>query len=107
MVAKASDGRSFPQQDRAFHTGLLARLDNSLVGHLVAAFWDVHTAVLPKLNAAAAADLDHTARTHGLMLEAAGPGHAEDFRTALAAHYEPIMPARDQHRSGDHGRRRT
>src|SRR5699024_12496820 len=94
-------------QERAVRTGLLARLGNSLVGQLVAAFWDVHTAVLPKLNIAVAADLEQTARAHGLMLEAAESGDAEAFRTAIAAHYEPIMRALDQSSSADHCRRRT
>ncbi|WP_166827515.1 FadR/GntR family transcriptional regulator [Brevibacterium limosum] len=93
MTALAADGRTFPQQDRAFHTGLLAQLGNSLVGQLVAAFWDVHTAVLPKLNVAVASDLEQTAKAHGLMLEAAESGGAEAFRDAITAHYEPIMRA--------------
>ncbi|WP_172174887.1 FadR/GntR family transcriptional regulator [Brevibacterium sp. CT2-23B] len=96
MTALAADGKTFPQQDRAFHTGLLAKLGNSLVGQLVAAFWDVHTAVLPKLNVAVAADLEKTARAHGLMLEAAESGDAEAFRAAITAHYEPIMRALEQ-----------
>ncbi len=96
MTALAADGKTFPQQDRAFHTGLLAKLGNSLVGQLVAAFWDVHTAVLPKLNVAVAADLEQTARAHGLMLEAAESGDAEAFRAAITAHYEPIMRALEQ-----------
>ena len=93
MTTLAADGKTFPQQDRAFHTGLLAKLGNSLVGQLVAAFWDVHTAVLPKLNVAVASDLEQTAKAHGLMLEAAESGDAEAFRAAIAAHYEPIMRA--------------
>ena len=96
MTALAADGKTFPQQDRAFHTGLLAKLGNSLVGQLVAAFWDVHTAVLPKLNVAVAADLEQTAHAHGLMLEAAESGDAEAFRAAITAHYEPIMRALEQ-----------
>lgn len=95
MVAMAQEGRSFPQQDRAFHTGLLESLDNSLVGQLVAAFWDVHTAVLPKLNLAVAADLERTARAHGLMLEAAEAGDVDAFHSAITVHYEPIARALD------------
>ncbi len=90
MVAAASQGQSFPTQDRAFHTGLLARLDNSLVGQLVAAFWDVHTAVIPKLGLSVAADLDQTARAHGAMLDAAEAGDVDVFRAAVASHYQPI-----------------
>jgi DNA-binding FadR family transcriptional regulator len=96
MTALAAAGKTFPQQDRAFHTGLLAKLGNSLVGQLVAAFWDVHTAVLPKLNVAVASDLEQTAQAHGLMLEAAESGDAEAFRAAITAHYEPIMRALEE-----------
>ena len=96
MTALAAAGKTFPQQDRAFHTGLLAKLGNSLVGQLVAAFWDVHTAVLPKLNVAVASDLEQTAQAHGLMLEAAESGDAEAFRAAITAHYEPIVRALEQ-----------
>ena len=96
MTALAAAGKTFPQQDRAFNTGLLAKLGNSLVGQLVAAFWDVHTAVLPKLNVAVASDLEQTAQAHGLMLEAAESGDAEAFRAAITAHYEPIMRALEQ-----------
>jgi len=93
MVAAAADGQTFPRQDRAFHTELLARLDNSLVGQLVTAFWDVHTAVVPKLGITVAADLDQTARAHGAMLDAAEAGDADAFRAAVISHYEPIHRA--------------
>lgn len=93
MVSMAAAGKTVPPQDRAFHTGLLAHLGNSLVGQLVAAFRDVHTAVLPKHDVAVAADLDRTARAHGLMLEAAESGDAEAFCAAITAHFEPIMRA--------------
>ena len=96
MVATAAGGSTFPREDRAFHTGLLARLDNSLVGQLVGAFWDVHTAVVPKLGVSVAADLEKTARTHGDMLEAAETGDVERFRLAVTAHYEPIRRALDE-----------
>ncbi|WP_181276353.1 FadR/GntR family transcriptional regulator [Brevibacterium oceani] len=100
MVAMAAAGKSFPQQDRAFHTGLLATLGNSLVGQLVAAFWDVHTAVLPRLNVAVASDLEQTARAHGLMLDAAEAGDADAFRAAITSHYEPIVRALENETGG-------
>lgn len=99
MVAAAGRGETFPTQDRAFHTGLLLRLDNSLVGQLVAAFWDVHTAVVPKLGVSVAADLEQTARAHGDMLVAAESGDVEAFRTAVVSHYEPIRRALDETRA--------
>ncbi len=90
MVTAAGQGQNFAKQDRAFHTALLARLDNSLVGQLVAAFWDVHTAVVPKLGLSVASDLVQTARAHGLMLDAAEAGDVDAFLAAVVAHYEPI-----------------
>ncbi|MEU8627771.1 GntR family transcriptional regulator [Streptomyces sp. NPDC048669] len=90
MVAVAAEGRTFPEQDRAFHTGLLARLDNALVGQLVSAFWEVHTVVVPTLGLSVAADMDQTARAHGLMLDAAEAGDARAFHAAVTAHYDPI-----------------
>lgn len=95
MVALATEGKTFPQHDRAFHTGLLEQLDNSLVGQLVTAFWDVHTTVVPKLGLSVASDLEQTARSHGLMLEAAQNGDVEAFREAIASHYDPIQRALD------------
>jgi len=93
MTSAAAAGLTFPREDRAFHTGLVSRLDNALVGQLVAAFWDVHTAVVPRLGVAVAADLDQTARAHGAMLEAAEAGDVESFRAAVHSHYEPIHRA--------------
>ncbi|MFJ8924183.1 FadR/GntR family transcriptional regulator [Streptomyces sp. NPDC102415] len=93
MVAEAAEGRAFPEQDRAFHTGLLARLDNALVGQLVSAFWEVHTVVVPTLGLSVAADMDQTARAHGLMLDAAEAGDARAFHAAVTSHYDPIGKA--------------
>lgn len=91
MVALAERGRMFPAQDRAFHTSLLARIDNELVGQLVGAFWDVHTAVMPSLGVAPSADMVQTAMAHGDMLRAAEEGDAEAFIASVGRHYEPIV----------------
>ncbi|WP_413450931.1 GntR family transcriptional regulator [Georgenia phoenicis] len=91
MVAIASRGEMFPAQDRAFHTSLLARIDNVLVGQLVGAFWDVHTAVMPSLGVSPSADMVQTAMAHGDMLRAAEEGDAEAFIASVGRHYEPIV----------------
>ncbi|MFE6508391.1 FadR/GntR family transcriptional regulator [Nocardioides sp. NPDC057767] len=93
MMEKAEQGEQFAEADRAFHTALLADLDNQLAGQLVGAFWDVHTAVLPRLGLALPADLRKTARSHRDMLEAAEAGDAEAFCSAVVRHYEPLTRA--------------
>lgn len=95
MVDCAANGELFPEQDRAFHTSLLARIDNQLVGQLVGAFWDVHTAVMPSLGVSLPADMIDTAKAHGDMLRAAEAGDAEALRASVARHYEPIVRALD------------
>ena len=95
MVELASRGEAFPAQDRAFHTSLLSRIHNSLVGQLVGAFWDVHTAVMPRLGVTLPADLVQTARAHGDMLRAAEDGDAEALIASVEDHYDPILRALD------------
>lgn len=90
MVNHADAGRTFLDADRAFHTTMLAALDNQLAGQLVGAFWDVHTAVLPKLKLAFPNDLRQTAKAHGDMLEAAQNGDVEGYRAAVLDHYAPL-----------------
>ncbi|PFG38627.1 GntR family transcriptional regulator [Georgenia soli] len=98
MVASATAGETFAPQDRLFHTELLGHIDNSLVGQLVTAFWDVHTAVLPRLGLTLPADLDQTARAHRDMLEAAEAGDVDAFRTAVVDHYAPLQRMLDEAR---------
>lgn len=93
MVASAKFGRTFLEADRAFHTQLLDAIDNKLAGQLVGAFWDVHTAVLPRLGLALPEDLRQTAAAHGNMLKAAQSGDVEGFRRAVIEHYEPLERA--------------
>lgn len=96
MVSEAAHGRTFATHDRDFHTALLASIDNSLVGQLVGAFWDVHTAVMPRLGITLPSDLKQTAKAHGDMLAAAEAGDVEAFRVAVAEHYEPLERALDE-----------
>lgn len=87
----AEKERPFLYEDREFHTELLAPIGNQLAGQLVAAFWDIHTAVLPRLGLALPADLRQTAKAHGDILEAAQAGDADAYRRAVVDHYEPLM----------------
>jgi len=90
MVAKSATGESFAEEDLAFHTRLLAYLDNTLVGQLVTAFWEINTVLYPKLGIAPATDIDDTARAHGAMLDAAKAGDLDAYRAAVIAHYQPL-----------------
>lgn len=91
MLAHAAAGRSFLQEDRRFHTELLAPVGNQLAEELVAAFWDIHAAVLPRLGLAPSADILRTAQAHGDMLDAALRGDVDAFRAATVAHYDPLL----------------
>lgn len=95
MSAQAAEGRTFLKEDRAFHTELLAPIDNQLAGQLVAAFWDIHTAVLPRLGLALPADILRTARAHGDMLAAAQRGDCDAYRAAVIDHYAPLLQMLD------------
>ncbi|WP_432542966.1 FadR/GntR family transcriptional regulator [Kineococcus sp. SYSU DK002] len=93
MEEASRRGEGFAAQDRQFHTALLARMTNSIIAPLVGAFWDVHTAVVPRLKVALPDDLAQTAAAHREMLravEAADPG---SYREAVRRHYEPLVRA--------------
>ncbi|WP_193597629.1 FadR/GntR family transcriptional regulator [Microbacterium sp. YJN-G] len=91
MVDRADRGEHFLEADRAFHTRLFESTGNRLVGQLVGAFWDVHTAVLPQLDIAPPEDITLTAKAHGDMLAAVRAGDVEAYRQAVIAHYQPLQ----------------
>lgn len=93
MKTLTEQGKSFAEQDRLFHAELLAKIDNSLVGQLVTAFWDVHSAVLPRLGVDQPDDIEETVRAHEDMVRTAEAGDVEAFRTAVIAHYAPLARA--------------
>jgi DNA-binding FadR family transcriptional regulator len=103
MVRLAREGSTFQEQDRAFHTEMLAEIDNSLVGQLVTAFWDVHFAVLPKLGVTLPDDLTDTAEAHRAMLVAAEAGDADAYRRAVVEHYAPLERSLDARQTADRG----
>lgn len=103
MAHLQTRGETFPVQDRLFHAELLSRIDNSLVGQLVTAFWDVYSGVLPRLGLGLPADLELTVCAHGDMLNAAEDGDVERFRTAVVDHYRPLLRALDAPQVGAAG----
>lgn len=91
MTRKAGRGEVFTQEDFAFHDGIMALIDNEFVRELVNTFWEVHTAVLPRLNlGGSGTSLEPTARAHGDMLRAACAGDVEAYRQAVREHYKPL-----------------
>jgi DNA-binding FadR family transcriptional regulator len=91
MIESAEREKPFPTEDRLFHMELLSPVGNQLAVQLVTAFWDIHTAVLPKLGLALPADLRQTAKAHGDLLEAARNGDGDAYRRAVIEHYEPLL----------------
>lgn len=102
MNRLSANGLTFAEEDRSFHTALLSRIGNSIVSPLVGAFWDVHTAVMPRLGVSLPADLMQTARAHEDMLNSAEAGDVEGYRAAVKLHYEPLLRALDRRVPGRH-----
>lgn len=100
MVQRADAGQTFAEHDREFHTTMLGRIENSIMAPLVGAFWDVHTAVMPRLGVSLPTDLVQTACAHEDMLRAAEAGDIEAYRAAVERHYAPLVRALDQRRDG-------
>lgn len=91
MVTSAQRSESFATADRQFHTLLLSEPGCEIVSQLVAAFWDVHTAVLPQLSIPTPDDIELTAKSHGDILAAAEAGDADAYRRAVDDHYAPLL----------------
>lgn len=96
MEQRGARGELFLEADREFHSILASQLGNQLLSQLVTAFWEVHSAVSPRLGLAPASKLDETARAHRAILRAAEAGDVDALRAAIADHYRPIREALDQ-----------
>lgn len=91
MAEAAARNVPFAETDRAFHLALAERAGNELYGQLVAAFWDVHTVVAPRLGLPSARDLADTALAHRAMFDTAVAGDLDGYRTAVREHYAPLL----------------
>lgn len=95
MVQLASKNEPFTEHDRSFHLQLAEVVGNELYGQLVAAFWDIHATLAPRLGVPSARAQKDTADAHVAMLEAALSGDLENYRAAVDAHYGPLMMTLD------------
>ena len=91
MAAHSARGESFAADDREFHLRLSDVVGNALYGELVAAFWDIHTVVAPRLGVATPRDLADTVAAHQAMLDAAVNRDLDAYRVAVASHYAPLL----------------
>lgn len=95
MTVKNQAGESFGQEDRAFHLALAELLSNELYAQLVAAFWDVHTLIAPRLGLPTPRDLVDTVQAHRDILDAAVAGDLKAYRVAVDQHYAPLLRVLD------------
>lgn len=84
-------GSPFVEADGEFHRQLLQPLDNTIVRQLVAAFWEVHTQVVPMLGIPTAADMHRTVEAHEHMISALEQGDVQGYRDAVIEHYQPLQ----------------
>ena len=75
----------------AFHSGLLAYLNNDLMHQLVAAMWLVHQNVTPQLAAASRQEMEDAADAHAAILRACEAGEVGAYVEAVNAHYAPLL----------------
>lgn len=93
MHAKAEAGETFPEEDFAFHDGILALLNNDLVRQLVASFWHIHVTALGSMDYPGKESLAQSASAHGDMLHAAIAGDVAEYQRAVVKHYAPVYAA--------------
>lgn len=94
MMEKTERTEAFPDEDIAFHQGILKHLHNDVMNQLVGSMWAVHQSLLTNLNLDSALALNMltlTARTHGDMLKAAEAGDLEGYIEAVHQHYAPLQ----------------
>lgn len=89
MIVKSATGRSYIEEDIAFHRGLIAKLNNTLLDEMMSAMWLIHMAVVPSLPADLPG-LVATAKAHGAMLEAVENADLTAYYAAVQDHYQPL-----------------
>ena len=94
MMKKTQSAQMFPDEDIAFHQGILAYTDNEVMSQLVSSMWSVHQSLVSNLDLTSSTtheNLTITARSHGDMLRAAEAGDLKSYIAAVHQHYAPLQ----------------
>lgn len=89
MEDLAEQGRSFAEEDLAFHRALYEPLDNQLITDLLSVFWRTFSAVNARLPGDQYTPVD-AARWHRDLLEAIKINSTEAYAAAMTAHFTGI-----------------
>ncbi|MHA6512906.1 FadR/GntR family transcriptional regulator [Tessaracoccus sp. Z1128] len=95
MAAHSERNEAFATEDREFHLTLASILSNELYAQLVAAFWDVHTLLAPRLGVPTPRDIADTVVAHREILDAAKARDLDAYRVAVDNHYAPLLRVLD------------
>lgn len=91
MERRNDNGQPFLEEDRQFHSILASKIGNPLFEQLVTAFWEVHSAVAPRLGLPTARRLADTVKAHRAILRAAEAGDVTALKAAIVDHYAPLQ----------------
>lgn len=91
MEKHSARGEPFLEEDRRFHAILASKIGNQLFEQLVVAFWEVHSAVAPRLGLPTARRIADTVSAHRAILRAAEAGDTTALKAAIIDHYAPLQ----------------
>lgn len=95
MISHAEKGKTFIEEDIAFHSGIVAGLKNNLVAELTQSMWMIHMTAIPELPIKEGGMIQ-TARAHEEMLHTAEAGDSAAYRAAVRKHYKPLLTLLDE-----------
>lgn len=90
MRAQHEAGNPFFQQDKLFHQKLLEPTHNAIMKELSDAFWEIHMALMPRLEVVMPGDIIITIQAHASMIEALQAGNTERYQQLVDEHYAPL-----------------
>jgi len=89
MRARAEAGNSFPEEDRAFHQQLYARVDNPVLSKLIDVFWLAHHRTAQNTDIKDPNPYS-TYEWHEAIFSALASGEADELVATIDRHYDGI-----------------